>query len=143
MTNILTLSSSNRAACKQQVLNLDTIRLNKVNFGEKGLSAPGPKNGTTFHNQSSLLKIFQPRRIFKNFGTLPLTDVIYAKPLRSEDFACRFFVFCIHTNTILRFVNLKTMCIFFLSKHWLQCLSKQYYSWQKVIKMIWLKCHKL
>ena len=43
MTNILTLSSSNRAACKQQVLNLDTIRLNKVNFGEKGLSAPGPK----------------------------------------------------------------------------------------------------
>ena len=43
MTNILTLSSSNRAACKQQVLNLDTIRLNKANFGEKGLRAPGPK----------------------------------------------------------------------------------------------------
>ena len=43
MTNILTLSSSNRAACKQQVLNLDTIRPNQVNFGEKGLRAPGPK----------------------------------------------------------------------------------------------------
>ena len=43
MTNILTLSSSNRTACNQQVLNLDIIRLNQVNFGEKGLRAPGPK----------------------------------------------------------------------------------------------------
>ena len=43
MTNTLTLNSSNRAARKQQVLNLDTIRPKPVNFGEKCLRAPGPK----------------------------------------------------------------------------------------------------
>ena len=34
------LFSSNRAACKQQVLNLETVRLN---FDEKSLRALGPK----------------------------------------------------------------------------------------------------
>ena len=33
MSNVLKLSSSNRAARKQQVLYLETIKLNQVNFG--------------------------------------------------------------------------------------------------------------
>ena len=43
MSNIFKLSSSNRAARKQQVLNLETIRANQVNFYEKSLRALVPK----------------------------------------------------------------------------------------------------
>ena len=43
MFNIFQLSSSNRATPKQQVLNLEAIKPNQVNFGKKKLRGKGPK----------------------------------------------------------------------------------------------------
>ena len=43
MSNIFKLLFSNRAARKQQVLNLETIRPNQVNFAETSLRALGRK----------------------------------------------------------------------------------------------------
>ena len=44
MLNIFKLSSSNRAAGKQQALNLEIIRPSQVNFVEKRFVNAGPKN---------------------------------------------------------------------------------------------------
>ena len=56
MSNISKSSFSNRAACKKQVVNLETTRPNQVNFDGKSLTALGPKYGTTSHQILSLLK---------------------------------------------------------------------------------------
>ena len=104
MSNIFKLSSSNRAARKQQFLNLETIRPNQESFGKKGLRALGPKiwNNLPPHFKST-------ENLSSLSGTVSLANESYAKSLRSEDLALWVFVFFIHTNTILRFVNCETI----------------------------------
>ena len=55
MSNIFKLPSPNRAARKQQVLNLETTRPNQFNFGEKSLRSLGPKiwNNLPPHTKSA------------------------------------------------------------------------------------------
>ena len=88
ISNMFKLSSANWAARKQQVFNLETIRLNQVNFSEKKFGSSGSKkNETTSHYISNLLKIFQSLRVSQNLGTISIGIIIYVKPLRSEDLA--------------------------------------------------------
>ena len=107
MSDIFKLSSSNRVARKQQILNLETIRLNQVNFGEKRLRALGPKiwNNLPPHTKSAeILSTF--KNLIESRDDVSC-NVIHAKPLRSEDLA--YWVFFIHTNTTLHLVNRETM----------------------------------
>ena len=92
MSNIFKLSSSNRAARKQQVLNLETIRPNQVNFDEKSLRALCPKMWNNF-----------PRHI-KSAGNLSTFKNLIkswrcnAKTLRSEELASWVFILFIHKH---------------------------------------------
>lgn len=106
MSNIFKLSSS-RATCKQHFLNLKIICLNQVNFDKIIWEHLIRKYGTTTHYILKLLKIFQPLSISWNHGKVSLSDVIYAKLLRSEDLASWVFFFFMQTSTQAQYYNLE------------------------------------
>ena len=62
-SNIFKLSSLNRDARKQQVVNLETIRPNQANFCEKSLRVPGPK---VWNNLPPCIKSAENLSTFKN-----------------------------------------------------------------------------
>ena len=60
LANIFRLSSLDRAASKQQDLNLKTIRPNQVKFGKKTLRTLGPKTWNNLPPHTNMIIIFQP-----------------------------------------------------------------------------------
>ena len=92
LSNIFKLSLSNRAARKQQVLNLETIRPNQVNFDEKSLRALCPK---MWNNLPRHIKSAGNLSTFKN---LIKSWQCNAKTLRSEELVSWVFILFLHKH---------------------------------------------